>query len=110
MAKRSESEKTVSQKEMVRLSIEELGADAKPQALQEQIKAKFNKELPTTIISNYKSVLKREQGEGASASTGSTRGRKPSGGSVQINDLEAVRALVNRLGAAHVRKLVDIFA
>lgn len=95
----------VSQMEMVRQSMEELGADAKPQAIQEMIKSKFNKDLPPTIISNYKSVLKRKAGAPSSG-----RGRKPAGGSIQINDLEAVRALVSRLGGAQVRKLVDMFA
>lgn len=96
----------VSQMEMVRLSMEELGGDAKPQALQEKIKSKFNKDLPTTIISNYKSVLKRKAGAPSSG-----RGRKPGGGAgIQFNDLETVRSLVSRLGSSQVRKLVDMFS
>src|SRR5690242_15971825 len=108
MAKSKDGEKGVSQMKMVQLSMDELGADATPQAIQDLIKSKFNKELPTTIISNYKSVLKRKAGGGGVTNSG--RGRKPTGGSVQLNDLEAVKALVNRLGGAQVRKLVDMFA
>jgi len=100
--------KGVSQKEMVRLAIEQLGGEAKPLAIQEQIKAKFNLELPPTIISNYKSVLKRDAGMTPKGT--SPRGRKPARSSVQLSDLEAVKVLVGRLGSDQVHKLVDVFA
>jgi hypothetical protein len=66
------------------------------------IKEKFNTELPNNVISNYKSVLKREGGKGGSGK----RGRKAAG--LQFSDLEEVRGLVNRLGAEQVKKLVDM--
>ena len=74
----------------------------------EHIKTKFNREIPTNIISNYKSQLKRK---GLSSGTG-RRGRKPGGGngSLRLEDLEVVRGLVTRLGAEQVRRLVGVFA
>lgn len=104
MAKsRGDGEKSVSQVKMVQKALEELGKDAKPLALQENIKTNFGKDLPTSIISNYKSVLKRKGGS-------SGRGRRSGGGSLDFGDLETVRNLVSRLGADHVKKLVDVFA
>ena len=96
----------VTQIEMVRAAIEELGWEAKPLPMQAIIKEKFNTDLPANIISNYKSVLKRD---GATASTsgpaGAKRGRKAG---AQFADLEAVRGLVSRLGAAQVKELVEV--
>ena len=101
----SAGETTLSQADMVRAAVDELGMDAKPRAIQEHIRTKFNKTLPTTTISNYKSVMKR-RGEG-----GGTNGRRRRGeGNIRIDDLEAVRGLFSRLGAEHVRRLVDVLA
>jgi hypothetical protein len=93
----------MTQKEMVRAAIDELGWDAKPQPMHDLIKTKFNTELAPNIISNYKSVLKRESGKGGT--TGTKRGRKAG---AQFADLEAIRGLVTRLGADQVKKLVDM--
>ena len=93
-------EKKVSQVVMVRTAIEELGEDAKPQAIQDHIKTRFNKELAPTIISNYKSVLKRKNG-------GARRGN---GGGIKVEDLQALRGLVNRLGQDQVQQLIKVFA
>jgi hypothetical protein len=86
---------------MVQAAIAEKGWGAGPQELQVVIKDKYSVELPPNIISNYKSVLKREGGKG----TSSGRGRK---GGVQFSDLEAVRGMVTRLGADQVKQLVDM--
>ncbi len=97
----------VTQIEMVRAAIEELGWDAKPQPMQVLVKEKFNIDLAANIISNYKSVLKRKGTIAASAASaaGAKRGRKAG---AQFADLEAVRGLVSRLGAAQVKELVEV--
>jgi hypothetical protein len=92
----------VTQKEMVKAALNEKGWESGPTELQKLIKDKYNVELANNIISNYKSVLKREGGKGSS---GTKRGRKPG---AQFSDLEAVRGLVTRLGADQVKKLVDM--
>ena len=91
----------VTQKAMVQAALAEKGWDAGPAELQAAIKDKFSVELPNNVISNYKSVLKREGGKG----TGAKRGRKPG---PEFADLEAVRGMVTRLGAEQVKKLVDM--
>ena len=98
---RGKREGKVSQKTMVETALNEKGWEAGPQELQPLIKEKFGKELPANVISNYKSVLKRDGGKTAVGK----RGRKPS---AQFSDLEAVRGLVTRLGAEQVKKLVDV--
>ena len=94
----------VSQKEMVRIALEEKGAGAGPAELAPVIKEKFGVDLANNIISNYKSVLKRAGGKGGKGG-GGRRGRKPG---AAFSDLEAVRGLVNRLGADQVKELVEV--
>lgn len=92
----------VSQKKMVETALNEKGWEVGPTDLQAFIKEKFGIEMPVNYISNYKSNLKKEKGQGAS---------KPSAkaaAGLQFSDLEAVRGLVSRLGSAQVKKLVDV--
>jgi hypothetical protein len=100
----------LSQADLVRTALQDLGGDAKPQAIQDHIKSKFNREVTKGIISNYKSTMKKKglvgggrRGPGRPARLGS-----PSGGSVRLDDLEAVRGLVTRLGADQVVRLVKV--
>jgi hypothetical protein len=90
----------VTQKGMVLAALQEKGWEAGPRELQEAIKSKFDYNMAVNYISNYKSQLKKENGKG-----GGRRGRK---GGAQFSDLEAVRELVDRLGADQVRKLVEM--
>lgn len=101
-------DKKPNQTEMVKAALQELGAGAKPRAIQEYVKSTFNKELSTSLISNYKSVMKKKSGDGR------RRGRPVAAGSgaggIRVDDLETVRGLVRRLGADNVRRLVEVFA
>ena len=100
---------SLSKMDKVKAALATLGSNAKPEAIHEHILTTFNTDLPKTIISNYKSNIKRKGG-GLLRSSGKP-GRKPAGGGdIRIDDLEAVRALVSRLGAAHVRRLVDVLS
>jgi len=102
--------------EMVRSTLQELGNNAKPSAIQEHIKAKYDKEISKIIISNYKSTILKRRG------SGKKRGRPPGhkvaaaapmgtgAKGIRLEDLTAVRGLVGRLGAAQVRQLVDVLA
>jgi hypothetical protein len=102
---------SISQMDMVRAALQELGPGAKLQAIQDHIKTTHGKELSKSIISNYKSNMKRK-GE----LKGARRGRKPgpvaaagkTGGSVRLDDLEVVRGLVSRLGADQLKRLVAV--
>jgi hypothetical protein len=94
------------QKSMVEAAINELGWKAGPKALQPVIKEKFQVDLSTSMISNYKSVLKRETKKAAKGAKGKP-GPKPRK-TLEFTDLQAVRGLVDKLGAEQVKKLVDV--
>lgn len=89
----------VTQKAMVQAALDEKGMDAGPTELGAVIKERYNVELANGVISNYKSIIKGESGKGAK------RGRKSG---PQLADFQAVCALVSKLGADQVRKLVDM--
>lgn len=99
---KSKREGKITQKVMVQAALDEKGWEAASTELQAFIKEKYNVELATNIISNYKSVIKKDGGKG-----GAKRGRKPKVG-VQFADLEAVQGMVSRLGADQVKKLVEM--
>jgi hypothetical protein len=91
---------------MVRSAMEELGAGAKPLALQAHIKAKHGKELPTQIISNYKFQIRKKSGK-----KGRPRGPRPAAAAGALHDVESIRllrGLVTQLGARKVKELVDV--
>ncbi len=93
----------VTQKSMVHAALSEKGWKVRAVELQTFIKEKYNVELAINIISNYKSVIKKEGGKGAK------RGPKTKHqGGVQFKDLEAVQGMVSRLGADQVKKLVEM--
>jgi hypothetical protein len=96
------------QKAMVETAINELGWKAGPKELQPVIKEKFNVDLSTSMISNYKSVLKRELKKAAKGAKGKP-GPKPRK-ALEFTDLQAVQTLVGKLGAEQVKKLVDVAA
>jgi hypothetical protein len=95
---------TTTQKDMVEAALNQLGWEAGPKELQPVIKDKFDVELTTQVISNYKSVLKKGSGKGK-GKPGRKPGRKTG---PQFEDLQAVRGLVDKLGAEQVKKLVDV--
>lgn len=98
---RGKSEGTVTQKQMVQAALDDKGWKVKAVELQSAIKEKYGVELRTSLISNYKSIIKREGRK--------KPGRKPGAkGGVQFSDLETVRALVERLGADQVAKLIEV--
>ena len=100
----------VSMREMVRTALQELGGNAKPGAIQEFIKAKYDKGISKIIISNYKSSMKQRDFK--------LRDRPPASGSVnlitraggkgiKLEDLAAISGLIVRLGTPHLQQLVE---
>jgi hypothetical protein len=94
--------------QMVRDALAALGKDAKPVAIQEHIKAAGGPEIPTVMISSYKSSMKAKGGRGGKG--GGRRGR-PAGsgrhGGGLIGDIATVRGLIDRHGKADLVKLID---
>jgi hypothetical protein len=106
MARAKAADGEPNQMDLVRGAMEALGAKAKPQAIQDYIKENHNGRILTKqLISNYKFHIRRK------GKVVARRGRKPgaaTGGTVRLDDLEVVRALVNRIGADQVKRLVEV--
>lgn len=101
----------MSKMEAVRRTLNELGKDAMPVAIQQHLKSKYQLAMATSVISNYKGmILKKGKRKGRrgrpAAKVGAAHG---SNGAVRLEDLQAVKLLVARLGAAHVQTLAAIF-
>jgi hypothetical protein len=98
--------------EAVRRALGALGHHAKPVALHSHILREFNLDIQPNMISSYKSTILKGK------STGKKRGRKPKSevaagnatSGVNIKDLKAIKELMMRLGAGHVRELLELLA
>src|SRR6186997_2025814 len=99
MAKRKAG---VNKAQMVRDAIAALGKDAKPVAIQAYVKDAGGPEIPTVMISSYKSNMKKGGGKGG------RRGRpaRSGGGGGIIGDIAAVRSLLEKHGKADLVKLI----
>jgi hypothetical protein len=99
----------VNKMECVRQAMGTLGNDATPKQLQAHLNDKFGLKMDTKMLSTYKgSILKAARKRGG--------GRRPMGGAAAINggvrveDIRAVKALVDRIGSDSVRQLAEVLA
>ncbi|HEY2784983.1 MAG TPA: hypothetical protein VGJ05_08415 [Fimbriiglobus sp.] len=104
----AKSKAGVNKAQLVRDAIAALGNDAKPQAIQEYIKSSGGPEIPTVMISSYKSNMKNKPGKkGRKGKAGRpTGGHSMKGGNV-IGDIASVRDLLNKYGKPGLAKLID---
>jgi hypothetical protein len=106
--------RTVSKTEAVKRALDRLGPDAKPLDIQEHIKKRFGLVLPTSLISNYKFTLaKREGGQSrliprAKAETPEPAATGGSAAEITLEDIRAVKALADKIGAEKVRALAQV--
>ena len=90
--------------QMVRDAVAALGDDAKPQAIQAWISEKHKVELTTTMISSYKSNMKKSGGKKAGRGRSSSGGGK--GGDI-FGDISTVQGLLAKHGKPNLSKLID---
>ena len=94
--------------QMVRDALAALGSDAKPAAIQDHIKSAGGPEIPTVMISSYKSSMKAKGGKrGRRGRPAGTRTGGGGGGGI-IGDIATVRGLIERHGKADLVKLIDV--
>jgi hypothetical protein len=106
---KDEAGEPISDMEAVRRAIRELGYDAKTQEVHDHILKANGRNLNNNKISAYKSTLRRQAGL-ARPRSGRGGGRAAAHASVlRVEDVQAVKELVGRLGAAKVRELIDVF-
>lgn len=125
----AKSAKNMSKMEGVRQSLQTLGKDAKPVAIQEHLKKTLNIAMTPSTISNYKSTIQkagkkrgRPTKEVAASTNGSERhGRSTNGrrgrpkstssyGSISLDDIKAVKELAERIGADKLVQLAEVLA
>ena len=103
--------------EAVQRALAELGNDAKPLEIQKHIKDQFGIKMESQQISNYKSkMLKEAAGRGAIARKPPERVAAPvvsttdRAGGFSLEELRAVKEVVDRIGADKVRQLAEALA
>lgn len=95
-----------------------LGNDAMPVAIQDYVKSTFGLDMNTGLISNYKSNILKKGGarkagagkkNGRVAATTATTG-SAAGAGISVEDIRAVKELVDRMGADRLRELAQVLA
>jgi hypothetical protein len=107
---------TISKLDAMRQAVAKLGKDAPLADLLKTIKQDFGINLDRALAYNYKSLVSSK------AATGKRRGRKPGRkpaavavdgrrtASITIDDIQAVKALADRIGAEKVKELAQVLA
>ena len=106
----------VTKTEAVRRAMGELGKDASRPDIQKYVKDKFGYDMSPDHISNCKSDLRKrgkkqttkKKPQAAATAAVATNGKGAK--AIPLADILAVKALVERLGAAPLRTLIDAFS
>ncbi len=95
-----------SKMQMVREAMALLGGDPKPRMIHEQVMSQYGTDIPTAMISSYKSMIQKKTGEGR------TTNRGPRGGTsaFSVDDLESVRTLIERVGSENLIQIIRFLA
>ncbi len=109
------SGRRVNKMDCVRKALSTLGHDALPKAIAKHLVKKHGLEMSLKMISTYKSKLLKEMGESASphpsaptAPVPAARTKPTVGGSIQLDEIRAVKELADRIGVARVRDLMGV--
>jgi hypothetical protein len=119
MARPKKPKDGISKMEAVRQAIAKLGKEAKPPEILSYVKENFGVVMSYDMASNYKGITLRK-------GKGKRRGPKPgwksavaaavptanghAAGNISIEDIQAVKALADRLGAEKVWQLAKVLA
>jgi ribosomal protein L19E len=103
----------ISKWEAVQRALSTLGNDATPLQIKEYIKSHFHMDLETSLISNYKSSMLKK-GAGKSSGSGKAKSqaaaRAGRSGGITVDDIKAVKEVVDRLGADKVLELAHVLS
>jgi hypothetical protein len=114
----------ISKMEAVRQAIATLGKDAGPADILPFIKTNYGVEMSAEMAYNYKSTALKQMGlkrrrrkpgkkpAAAASAAAPANGRRKAAGrvSISIEDIQAVKALADRIGAEKVEKLAAVLA
>ena len=105
--------KKITKMEAMRQTVASLGKDAGAKEIQDHLKKEFGVEMSTEMVYTYKGVALRQIG-------GKKKGRrkkaKPTkvaaagtgGDGITVGDIQAVKAIVDKLGARKVLELAEV--
>jgi hypothetical protein len=123
MAKKKKGKGGIGKREAVRRALVDLGQDATPSQMQGHIRSKYGIEMTAAHISTEKGNIRRKAAapkQPAQTSAAHTVvpekpapepvAAKPEGAAIGLGDIEAVKGLVGRVGAASLKKLIDVLA
>ena len=97
----------------VRETLSVLGSDAKPLAIQDYLKSKLDIDMTTNMISNYKTAIHKKAGKrGRPKGKRSAARKAPANhrGNISLADIQAVKALTDRIGADKVKELAAVLS
>jgi hypothetical protein len=109
--------------EAMRQALGDLGNDAKPLDLQKHLKSKYGVDMDTTLISTYKSTIKkagqsavirrpqrRAKAAAPAAPAPAQQLARAANGGISMEDIKAVKELADRLGTDRVKELAEVLA
>ena len=119
-AQQKKGQAQISKMEAVRRSLKKLGKKATPTAIQADVKARFGVEMSTDHVSTYKGDIARKQRQQSEAKKSAANKPQehhaqaaPAGGpkksTLSVQDVLAVKSLVDRVGADNLRTLIAAF-
>jgi hypothetical protein len=113
----------ITKKEAVRQALGKLGKDASRPGIQKFVKDTYGLQMTLDHISNCKGELKRKKRPSKTVVTkqsvasdqepkkpASAPARESESNGISLEDIEAVKDLVERVGAGSLRKLIDVMA
>jgi hypothetical protein len=98
----------INKMEGVRRAMSTLGWDAAPKDIQSFLKSEFAIDMEPSMISNYKSSIKSSGKSKLIRKPGRSAGARPAEERVSLDDLRAVKSIVDKVGADKVRRLAEV--
>jgi hypothetical protein len=105
--------KKITKKEAVRRALMTMGPDAAPKDIQGHIKKRFHIDMTTEHISTTKGELRKAAA--VSSPAGKPAAPAPAAGNpkskaVEMQDILTLKSLVKRVGAEHLKTLIDVMS
>ncbi len=109
----------------VKEALADLGPDAKPLAIQDYVKKHFNIDISTVVVSAYKKELKvkgqlpaKKPAPQTQAKPGTTLAKQAPAkaatttakNGITLEDLQAIKGLIGRVGSDGLRTLIDLLS
>jgi hypothetical protein len=94
----------------VRQALAVLGTDAKPLQIREHLKAKVGLDLDPKLLSTYKTIAAKQLAKrrGVASAPKEQAAPQTTTGAITVEDVRAVKEILDRLGAEKVRALTDV--